>query len=149
MNMLRMSLVLVLAGFFLPVACSLNGYQVAQGILGTAQKAGNAALLGPVEDVFGYVLLAVPACAVVGLFLSVVVKGKGSSLLTFTFLVLSFALLAVVGLKFNFIRNSALIHTLVEILSIKVRILVGGYVMGCGYAAGVIGFALRFSNVIS
>jgi hypothetical protein len=60
----------------------------------------------------------------------------------------SFLLLGVVALKFQSIRNTALLHFLLTNLHVRVKILLGGYSMASGYLAGVAGFALRMSKLI-
>ena len=52
LNILRLCLLLVLIGFFLPVACDLSGYQIAQGILGHTQKDRRMPSLGRITSGF-------------------------------------------------------------------------------------------------
>ena len=53
MNILRLSLLLVLIGIFTPIGCNSNGYQIAQGILGNKEQAGNVTFLASIENVCG------------------------------------------------------------------------------------------------
>lgn len=149
MSVLRLGLLLVLTGFFLPVACDLSGYQIAQGILGHVQKAENARLLGPMEDTFGYVLFGVSAFAAIGLALTFL---RGRSLRYYagvSSLAVSLVLLAVVGLEFKSLRDTGISHVLVTALQIRVKLLFGGYLMAAGYLAGTAGFVSRLVRGLS
>jgi hypothetical protein len=148
-SILRLSLLLVLTGFFLPVACDLSGYQIAQGILGHTQKAENARLLGPIEDSFGYVLFGVSAFAVLGLALSFLRSGSSGYYLGLLSLAGSFVLLAVVALEFKSLRDTGISHVLVAAFHIRVKFLFGGYLMAAGYLAGAAGFILRAVKAIA
>jgi ABC-type nitrate/sulfonate/bicarbonate transport system permease component len=74
MNILRLSFLLVLIGFFAPIGCNLNGYQIAQGMLGNTKGLGNATLLAPVGHFYGYVLFGVFLFAFVGLLFTFLAK---------------------------------------------------------------------------
>jgi hypothetical protein len=148
LNILRLCFLLVLLGFFLPVACDLSGYQVAQGILGHRQEALNARLLEPIGDSYGYLLFGVVVLAFLGLVLTFIFKAVSGYYFGLLCLAASFLLLAVVALKFQSLRNTAVLHFLVTTFHIKVKILLGGYFVGTGYLAGVIGFALRITKAI-
>ena len=147
-NILRLCLLLVLIGFFLPVACDLSGYQIAQGILGHTQKAQNAKLLESIENSYGFLLFGVPAFALLGLLLTFAVKAVFGYHFGLLSLAASLLLLGVVALKFQSLRNAALLQFLLTTLHIRVKILLGGYSMATGYLAGVAGFALRMSKLI-
>jgi hypothetical protein len=148
LNVLRLCLLLVLIGFFLPVACDLSGYQIAQGILGHTQKAQNAKLLELIEDSYGYFLFGVPTFALLGLVLTFAVKAVSGYHFGLLSLAVSFVFLSIVALKFQSLRNTPLLHFLVTTFYLRVKILLGGYSMATGYLAGVIGFVLRMSKLI-
>jgi len=147
MNILRLSFLLVLVGFFAPIGCNLNGYQVAQGILGNTRELGNATLLAPIEDFYGYVLFGVFLFAFMGLLFTFLAKIHNNFLLGLICLAVSFVFLIIVVLKFIAIREEALTHFLVTLFRIKMRILIGGYSMGFGYLAGVVGFVLKIFKI--
>ena len=147
-SILRLSLLLVLTGFFLPVACDLNGFQVAQGILGHTQKAENARLLEPIEDTFGYVLFGVSVFAVLGLALTFLHSGSSGYYFGLFSLAASLVMLAVVALEFKFLRDTGISHVLIATFHIRVKLLSGGYLMAAGYFAGAMGFVLRTAKVI-
>jgi hypothetical protein len=148
LNILRLCLLLVIIGFFLPVACDLSGYQMAQGILGHAQKAQNAKLLESIEDSYGYFLFGVPTLAFLGLILTFAVKAVSGYHFGLLSLAVSFLFLGVVALKFQSLRNTPLLHFFIATFHLRVKILLGGYSMATGYLAGVIGYALRMSKLI-
>ena len=150
LSILRLCFLLVLVGFFLPIACDLSGYQIARGILGHAQQAENAKLLRSVGDPYGYFLFGVFVFALLGLvltfaFKAAAVSGYYPGLLC---LVASFLLFTVIVLKFQSLRNTPFFHFLVATFHIRVKMLLGGYSMATGYLAGVIGFALRMAKII-
>ncbi len=140
LNILRVSLLLVLLGFFLPVACDLNGRQIAQGILGEPQQAGNGWLLGAIENAYGYFMYAVFGCAAIGLLLTFIPGIKSVYFRSFLFLVASFLFFTVVLLKFLAIRNGIILGFLVTTFNIRVKVLIGGYFMAGGYLTALIGF---------
>lgn len=148
LNILRLCFLLVLIGFFLPVACDLSGYQIAQGILGHTQQAANAKLLESIEDSYGYFLFGVPAFALLGLVLTFAVKAASGYYFGLLSLAVSFLLLTVVALKFQSLRNTALLHFLVTTFHLRVKILLGGYCMALGYLAGAVAFVLRMSKIV-
>ncbi len=143
MNLLRLGLLLVLVGFFAPVGCELNGYQIAQGILGHTTRIGNATLLAPVPDFFGYLLFGVFILALAGLIITFLTRVQKSFLLGFLCLAVSFVMVVVVTLKFKAMREETVRHFLVTLFRIKVNIQIGGYSMGAGYLAGAVGFILN------
>ena len=148
-SILRLCLLLVCAGFFLPVACDLSSYQVAQGILGHTQKEQNARLLEPVEDAFGYALYGVLAFTALGFALTFLPgRFSGYSLGLFC-LALSCVLLAVVALEFKSLRDTGVLHFLVTTFCIRVKLLFGGYLMAGGYLAGAVGFVLKTAGTIA
>ena len=144
LSILRLCFLLVLLGFFLPVACDLSGYQAAQGILGHSQQALNAKLLEPIEDLYGYFLFGVVVFAFLGLVLTFVFKAVSGYYLGLLCLAASALLLIVVALKFQSLRNTGVLHFLVTTFNLKVKILLGGYFIGAGYLAGVI--RIRIEN---
>ena len=148
LNILRLCFLLVLIGFFLPVACDLSGYQIAQGILGHKQQAENAKLLGSIGDSYGYFLFGVFAFALLGLVLTVVFKLVSGYYFGLLCLAVSLLFFTVVVLKFQSLRNTGLLHFLVTTFHLRVKILLGGYSMATGYLAGVIGFTLRMAKII-
>ncbi|HUZ17352.1 MAG TPA: hypothetical protein VMV68_03120 [Spirochaetia bacterium] len=147
-NILRLGLVLFLVGFLLPIACNLNGYQIAQGILGHQQHAQNAVLLASVADSYGYLVIGSFAIAFLGLALTVLFRGAlGCNLGSLCFAV-SLLFLVLVALKFHAMQNTAAMRFLISTFSITVKMQAGGYSMATGYSAGVVGFALRVTRTI-
>lgn len=147
LSILRVGLLLVLVGFFVPIGCNTNGYQIAQGILGSTQRAGNAIVLGSIEDLYGYLLLGVFISALLGLVITFLSKAHNNPLLETMGLALSFALLIIVVLRLESFRNSGVPHVILTIIPIKVKLLIGGYSMAIGYLAGVVGITLRFLKI--
>src|SRR5208283_1366760 len=144
LSILRLGFLLVLIGFFAPIACDTSGYQLAQGILGNAHQAGNAVFLGSIEHIYGILLFCVFIFALVGLVLTFVSKAPHKALLETVCLMLSFVLLIVVVLRIKAFLDSGLLHLVLTIVPVKIRFLVGGYSMAAGYLAGVVGTILRF-----
>ena len=147
LSILRLSFLLVLVGFFVPIACNTNGYQLAQGMLGNTQQAANAVFLGSIEDLYGYLFFGVFAFALLGLVLTFLSKGKISFLLGSVCFGASFVLLIVVVLKIKSFRDSAVLHLILTISQIKVKLLIGGYSMAVGYLAGVAAIVSRFMSL--
>jgi len=147
LSILRVGLLLVLVGFFVPIGCNTNGYQIAQGILGSTQQAGNAIVLGSIEDLYGYLLLGVFISALLGLVITFLSKAHNNPLLETMGLALSFALLIIVVLRLESFRNSGVPHLILTIIPIKVKLLIGGYSMAIGYLAGLVGITLRFLKI--
>jgi len=147
-NILRLGLAVFVVGFLLPVACNLNGYQIAQGILGHQQHAQNAVLIASVADSYGYLVIAAFALAVLGLVLSVIFRralGYNLGLLCFA---VSLLFLVVVATRFQAIRNTGATRFLMSAFNIRVTIQAGGYLMIAGYLAAVVGFVLRVTRKI-
>jgi hypothetical protein len=147
-NILRLGLVLFLVGFLLPVACDLNAYQIAQGILGQQQHAQNAILLASVEDLYGYLTIAVFAIAVVGLVFTVIFRTALGYNLGSVCLVVILLFLVVVAIRFHAIQNTAAMRFLASAFNLTLRFQAGGYFMATGCLAGVVGFALRVTRAI-
>jgi hypothetical protein len=143
MNLLRLGFLLVLVGLFAPIGCDLNGYQIAQGILGNTKQLGNATLIADVPDIFGYVLFGVFALALAGLILTFLTGIKKRLLLGFLSLAASLALLVVVALKLEAMHQEPLRHFLAALFGIKVHFMIGGFSMAVGYLAGVAAFILK------
>jgi len=144
LSILRVGLLLVLIGFFAPIACDTSGYQLAQGILGNTHQAGNAIILGSIEDIYGYLLLGVFVFALLGLVLTFVSKAPQRALLETACLMLSFVLLIAVVLRIKSFRDSGLLHLVLTIIPVKIKPLVGAYSIAAGYLAGLAGTILRF-----
>ena len=142
-NILRLGLLLVLIGFFAPVGCDSNGYQIALGILGNTQHAGNARILSSIEDLFGYALFGVCLCAFLGLVVTFFYKAKKKFFFSSICLALSFILLAIVALKLKSVRDSAVVHLMLTIIPIRMKLLIGGYFMATGYLVGAAGVILK------
>jgi hypothetical protein len=141
MSILRLGFLLVLVGLVAPIGCNLNGYQIAQGMMG--KGTGNAMLLHSIGGIYGYALIGVFLFAFVGLLLTFVGKLGFNFLLGFICLVVSFILLTIVAHKLISQSEQALTHFLTTFFRIKVKILIGGYFMAIGYLAGVVAFFLR------
>ena len=144
LSILRLGFLLVLIGFFAPIACDTSGYQLAQGILGNAHQAGNAVFLGSIEHIYGYLLLGVFIFALVGLVITFVSKAPHKALLESACLAVSLVFLMLVALRIKSFRDSGLLHLVLTIIPVKIKILVGGYSMAAGYLAGLAGIVLRF-----
>jgi hypothetical protein len=142
-NLLRLGFLLVLVGLFAPIGCDLNGYQVAQGILGNTKQLGNATLIADVPDIFGYALFGVFALALAGLILTFFTGVKKRLLPGFLCLASSLVLLVVVALKLEAMRQEPLRHFLVALFGIKVYFMIGGFSMAAGYLAGILAFILK------
>jgi hypothetical protein len=147
MNILRLSLLLVLIGICIPIGCNSNGYQIAQGILGNKEQAGNVKSLASIENVYEYTLFGVFVFAFLGLLFSFLSKGKDGFLTGFICLAVSFVLMIIIVLKFNSLQNSKFLHFILTIFPVK--ILIGGYLMAIGYLVGVIGFVLKTFKIIN
>jgi hypothetical protein len=143
-SILRLGFLLVLIGFFAPIACDSSGYQLAEGILGNAHQAGKAVFLGSIEHIYGYLLFGVFIFALVGLVLSFVSKAPHKALLETACLVLSFVLLTAVVLRIKSFRDSGLLHFVLTIIPVKIKPMVGAYSMAAGYLAGLVGVVLKF-----
>ena len=144
MSILRLGFLLVLIGFFAPLGCDISGYQLAHGILGNTRQAGNAVVLGSIEDVYGYLLLFVFVFALLGLVFTFLSKALHIPFLDAVCLALSLVLLAVVALRLESFQSSGAPRLILAIIPIKVKPLVGGYSMAAGYLAGLAGIVLRF-----
>jgi hypothetical protein len=142
-NILRLGLLLVLIGFFAPVGCDSNGYQIALGILGNTHQAGNARILGSIEDLFGYALFGVCGLAFLGLVFKFFYKVKRNFFFSSMCLAMSFILLAIVALKLKSFRDSTVVNLMLTIIPIKLKLLIGGYSMAAGYLVGAVGLMLR------
>jgi len=142
-NILRVGLLLVILGFFLPVACHLNGHQVAQGILGQNQSHLNAGFLNSMGDAYGYLLFGVYGLALAGLVLTLAFRTTRGYRFGLACLLASLLLLVVLLLKFQSIRNTPVVHFFLTTFQIKFTVLIGGYSMGLGYLAGIVGFVLK------
>lgn len=143
-SILRLGFLLVLLGFFLPIACTMNGYQLAQGILGNMHQAGNAIVFGSIEDVYGYLLFGVFIFALLGLVFTFLSGARYSPLMASICLAVSFALLIVVAVRLKSFRDSGILKLALTIIPINVKPLIGAYSMAVGYLAGAVGTVLRF-----
>ena len=148
MNVLRLSLLLVLIGLFAPICCDLNGYRIAQGILGNAKQAGNAIFLASIEDGYGYVLLGVFVFGFLGIAFTFLRKVDRGFTLGSLCLAASFVLLLLLALRIKSLGDSWFLQIVQKIIPAKVRLLIGGYSMGLGYLAGVTGFVLRAVKIL-
>jgi uncharacterized membrane protein len=148
LNILRAGILLVLLGFFLPVGCHLNGYQIAQGVIGQSQEAQNAGLLSPIPDAYGYSFIGVFVLAFAGLVLTFALKGARGYSLGSACLAVSFVLFIVVALKFLSIRNSAILDFVRTTFNTGVQLTIGGYSMGAGFLTAITGLVLRTTKTI-
>ena len=147
-NVLRLSLLLVLIGLFTPICCDLNGYRIAQGILGNAKRAGNAIFLASIGDFYGYVLFGVFAFAFLGIVFTFLSKVNHDFILASLCLAASFVLLLLLALRIKHFGDSWFLQVVQKTILGKVKLLIGGYSMGLGYLVGVIGFVLRTVKII-
>jgi hypothetical protein len=148
MNVLRLSLLLVLIGLFAPICCDLNGYRIAQGILGNAKRAGNAIFLASIEDLYGYFLFGVFVFGFLGIVLTFLRKVDLGFILGSLCLAASFVLLLLLALRIKSLRDSWFVQIVQKIIPGKAKFLIGGYSMGLGYLVGVIGFVLKNVKII-
>jgi hypothetical protein len=144
LSILRLGFLLVLIGFFAPIACDTSGYQLAQGILGNTHQAGKAIVLGSIEDVYGYLLLGVFIIALMGLVLTFLSGVPHSPLLASAGLVVSCVLLIIVAVRLKSFRDSGIVKLALTVTQIKLKPLIGAYSMAAGYLAGLAGTVLRF-----
>jgi hypothetical protein len=147
LSILRLGLLLVLVGFFIPIACDSNGYQIAQGILGNTKQAGKAIFLESIENLYGYLLFGVFVFALLGLLFTFLVKAKNNFLLGSAGFAVSLLMLIIVVLRIKSFRDSGLLHLALTIIPIKVKLLIGAYSMAAGYLAGVIGLLLKLLKI--
>ncbi|MDZ7794574.1 MAG: hypothetical protein U5P10_13045 [Spirochaetia bacterium] len=147
-TILKTAGLLVFLGLFLPITYDLGGYQVAQGILGNTQQLGKATLLGPIADLYGYALLGVFLCALLSIVATYVSKRDFGYFVGCALLAVSLLLSIVVALKFLSLSNSKFLHFITTTFGIQVTIQAGGYSMGAGYLAAVVGFVLRVAKII-
>ena len=144
MSILRVGLLLVLIGFFAPICCNMDGYQLAEGILGHEHQAGIAVVFSSIEDIYGYVLLGVFILALLGLAFTFLTGVRYSPLIAFVCIAASCILLIVVALRLKAFRDSGVLKLALTIVPIKVKPLIGAYSMAVGYMAGLVAAVLRF-----
>lgn len=147
-TILRTGSILVLPGFFLPVACDQAACTVALGILENSQQFGKAVFLGPVADLYGYALLGVFLFALLSIVPTYVSKGDLGYFTGCALMAVSLSLSIVVALKFLSMGNSEFVHFITITFGIQVAIQAGGYSMGAGYLAAIAGFILRVVKII-
>jgi hypothetical protein len=143
LNILRVSLILVLLGFFLPVACDLNGRQIGQAILGESHQAVNARILGVIANFYGYFLFAAFGCAAAGLLLTFIPRIRFGYYGGLLFMAASFVFFVLVLLEFLAIREGAVLGFLITTFNLRVTVLIGGYSMAAGYLAAVISLVVK------
>jgi hypothetical protein len=143
-NILRICLILIFIGLFLPICFKSTGFQTAEGILGSSHYAKEAIFLAPVEDTYGYLLFGVFALAAVGLLVSFFSNNFFAPFIFFaTSLVFTVILLMHFKIYFNFNDLSFYIRI---IFPIKLNLLPAGYGMVAGFVVGVFAFFLRLAG---
>lgn len=141
-NILRVAFILIICGIFMPVGCKSNGMEVAQGILGNADFGRAPMFLAGVEDIYGYILLAVFLLALVGLIVSFINR---NFLLGWSFSLASLALLVVVLIKFNIYFDFSKFSFYIKVAMVRKKLdfEMGTYAMMAGYFLAAVSFILR------
>ncbi len=149
MNILRVALFLIFLGLILPLGCKANGFQVAQGILGNNDMGKGAIFLGPINNFYAFLFLAVFIIAAIGLVITFISSIKNNFLIAFICLIVSFVFMFIVLLAlkiyFNFKEFSFFVNVFIPV---KIELLIGGYLMIIGYIGGIIAFILNKLKVI-
>lgn len=149
MNILRIALLLIFLGLFLPLGCKSNGFQVAQGILGNADWAKGAIILNTINHFYAYLLFAVFIIAAIGLIITFMSNISNNFLFAFICLITSavfmFIFLMKLKIYFNFNELSFYVDVIVPI---KIKLLIGGYLMVIGYIGGACAFIFNKLKVI-
>jgi hypothetical protein len=143
MNVFRFGVLLILVGFFAPISCSSNGHQIAQGIMGNGDQAGNVIFLSSIEDFYGYFMYGVLVFAIAGLILTLVDDANHGFLLRSLCLAMSLALLMAVFLRLRTFRNTGLLGFALETLHYKLELLIGGYLIIAGYLISAAGSVFK------
>ena len=139
-NILRLGLILIVCGLFLPLGCRVNGVEMAQGMLGQADFGTSAMFLAPVDDIYAFVLLAVFIFPLIGLIFSLVNENFA---LTWLWAPVSLAMLIILLIQFNINFDFAHFNFFLRIGPVKKKIVfqTGAYLMSAGYF-------LAFSSII-
>jgi hypothetical protein len=149
LNIMRISFVLILLGLFLPVGCKSSGFQIAEGILGNSKLAKSAIFLSPVDNIYGYILLAVFVLALIGLILTFLGNVNTCFNLSIICLLVSLILLIIILIKFKIYFNFNDFAFYIKIVfPVKLNILTAGYSMIIGYISGIAAFLLNKLRII-
>jgi hypothetical protein len=149
MNILRIALLLIFLGIFLPLGCKSNGFEVAQGILGNGDMGKAAMFLEPINNFFGYLLIAVFIIAAIGFVISLISNINNNFTIAFVCLVVSFVFMVIILMKLNIYFNFNEFSFYVKgVIPVKISLLVGGYLMIIGYIGGTLAFILNKMNVL-
>jgi hypothetical protein len=143
-NILRICLVLIFIGLFLPVGCKSNGFQIAEGILGNSKIAKEAIFLAPVDDIYGYLLLGVFAFALVGFIASFFSNSFYASFVFFT-ASLIFVIVILYHFKIYFNFNDLSFYIKI-IFPLKLKLLLAGYGMVIGFVGGILAFIVKMGT---
>ena len=145
MNLLRISLLLVFLGLFMPLGCKASGFQIAQGFLGNHDDGG--VYIKTVSNFYALLVFAVFIIAAIGLLITFISNINNNFLLAFGCLVISFVILFIVLVKLNVYFNFNNFSFYANKASpVKIELLIGGYIMIIGYIGGIIALVLNKSR---
>jgi hypothetical protein len=142
-NILRIALLMIFLGLFLPLGCKANGFQIAQGIMGNNGTGKGAILLEPIGDFYAYLLFAVFILAAIGIIITFIGNLNQNLLLAFSCLILSLVFMIIILMKLKIYFNFNELGFYVNLaIPIKIELLAGGYFMIIGYIGGISAFIL-------
>jgi hypothetical protein len=148
-NILRVALLLIFLGLFLPLGCKSNGFQVAQGILGNTDLGKGAIILESINDFYAYLLFAVFILAAIGFVITFISNVNSSSILAFLCLIVSLVFMIIILMKLKVYFDFKEFAFYVKIaVPIKIELLIGGYFMIIGYIGGILAFILNKLKII-
>jgi hypothetical protein len=144
LNLLRAGLILVIIGFFLPIGCKSNGYEIASGILGHGKFGTASMFLSPLDNLYGYLLFIVYFLALLAL--TATFAGNEEKRYQVAFILfatsLVFALIILIKFKFYF-KFSEMTFYIKIFLPIKANVLIAGYGMALGYLLGLLSYVVK------
>jgi hypothetical protein len=145
MNILRVSLLLIFFGLFMPIGCDSSGLGISMGILGK----GDAAMgFGVVQDVYAFVFLGVFVVAILGILYSFM---KDDTFGTFLFAAGSFILALIILVRFRIyfdFSNFAFYIKIFGNTGLRVDFQIGGYLMIIGFLGAGAVFILNKMRII-
>jgi len=100
------------------------------------------------DNAYGFLLYCVYGFALMGLLLTLVVRTMRGYHFGLSCLAVSLVLLIVILLKLQSVRDTPVVDFFITVFQIKFTILIGGYSMGMGYLAGIVGFALKLAKKV-
>jgi hypothetical protein len=144
LNLLRAGLILIVIGFFLPIGCKSNGYEIATGILGHGKFGTASMFLRPVSDFYGILLFLVYILALLALTATFVGNEKKRYLIGLVLFGVSLLFALVILIKLGFYFRFADMGFYIKIVfPIKANVLFAGYGMALGYVLGILSFVLK------